>query len=156
MFMGSSGVGKSSLLNALYGEELMKVNEIREDDAKGRHTTTHRQLIMLPQGGMIIDTPGMRELGMWDVSEGISETFEDVTRYFGSCRFSNCTHTGEPGCAVQAAIQAGEISRKRYEDYCKILQDAVVVTKTRQDRTRERKEIGKRIHKMKKEGKIRI
>ena len=87
MFLGSSGVGKSSLVNALAGEKIMDVNGIREDDSKGRHTTTHRELIMLQNGVMIIDTPGMRELGMWDVTEGLDDAFSDVERFAQMCRF---------------------------------------------------------------------
>jgi ribosome biogenesis GTPase len=124
VFLGSSGVGKSSLVNALAGEEVMAVNEIREDDARGRHTTTHRQLIMLKSGVMIIDTPGMRELGMWDVTEGLGEAFSDVDQYLGQCKFSDCRHQSEPGCAVKAAILRGELSRERWESYMKLKSEA--------------------------------
>ncbi len=124
VFLGSSGVGKSSLVNVLAGEEIMTVNEIREDDSKGRHTTTHRQLIMLNSGVMIIDTPGMRELGMWDVSKGLEEAFGDVEKYLGRCKFSDCRHQTEPGCAVRAAIVGGELSRERWERYLQLKQEA--------------------------------
>lgn len=117
VFLGSSGVGKSSLVNALAGREVMKVKEIRADDSKGRHTTTHRQLIMLESGVMIIDTPGMREIGMWDAGSGISETFADVEELFRMCRFSDCTHTAEPGCAVKDAIERGELDESRWKSY---------------------------------------
>ena len=123
-FLGSSGIGKSSLVNALTGQELMRVNGIRENDSKGHHTTTHRQLIMLKNGAMIIDTPGMRELGMWDVSEGLGEAFADVEQYIGRCRFSNCSHLSEPGCAVKAAIASGELPRERWDSYCKLKREA--------------------------------
>ena len=122
--LGSSGIGKSSLVNALAGEELMKVNGIREDDSKGRHTTTHRQLIMLESGAMMIDTPGMRELGMWDVSQGLGEAFADVEQYMGRCKFSDCRHKSEPGCAVKAAIAAGELPKARWDSYCKLKREA--------------------------------
>ena len=125
VFLGSSGVGKSSLVNALAGEEIMAVNAIREDDSKGRHTTTHRQLIRLRSGVMIIDTPGMRELGMWEVSEGLSDAFADVERFLGKCRFSDCKHESEPGCAVKAAIAAGELDISRWESYRKLSEEAV-------------------------------
>ena len=125
VFLGSSGVGKSSLVNALAGEELMTVNGIREDDSKGRHTTTHRQLIRLKNGVMIIDTPGMRELGMWDVSEGLSDAFSDVERFLGKCRFSDCRHEREPGCAIRAAIDIGELDADRWESYLKLKEEAV-------------------------------
>ena len=124
VFLGSSGVGKSSLVNALAGEELMAVNEIREDDSRGRHTTTHRQLIMLKSGVLIIDTPGMRELGMWDVSKGLGEAFGDVESYFGQCKFNNCCHQTEPGCAVRAALDGGELPRERWESYLQLKREA--------------------------------
>ena len=125
VFLGSSGVGKSSLVNALAGEEVMAVSAIREDDSKGRHTTTHRQLIRLKSGVMIIDTPGMRELGMWDVSEGLGDAFTDVERYMGKCRFSDCKHESEPGCAIKTAIATGELDIARWESYQKLKEEAV-------------------------------
>lgn len=124
VFLGSSGVGKSSLVNSLAGEELMVVNEIREDDGRGRHTTTRRQLIMMKNGTMVIDTPGMRELGMWDISIGLGDAFSDVEQYFGKCRFTDCKHKTEPGCAVKAAIESGKLSRKRWESYMNLKQEA--------------------------------
>ena len=124
VFLGSSGVGKSSLVNALAGEEIMAVNEIREDDSKGRHTTTHRQLIMLKNGTMIIDTPGMRELGMWDVTVGLGEAFLDVEQFLGRCRFCDCKHQTEPGCAIKEAIANGELSKERWESYRKLGSEA--------------------------------
>ena len=125
VFLGSSGVGKSSLVNALAGEEIMTVNGIREDDSKGRHTTTHRQLIRLKSGVMIIDTPGMRELGMWDVSEGLGDAFADVEQFIWKCRFSDCKHESEPGCAIKAAIASGELDIGRWESYRKLKAEAV-------------------------------
>ena len=125
VFLGSSGVGKSSLVNALAGEEIMAVGGIREDDSKGRHTTTHRQLIRLQSGVMIIDTPGMRELGMWDVSEGIVDAFADVEAFLGQCRFSDCKHESEPGCAIKTAIAAGALAPDRWESYQKLREEAV-------------------------------
>ena len=103
-FIGSSGVGKSTLINCLLGEKHLNTNGLRNDD-KGRHTTTHRELILLPSGGMVIDTPGMRELGMWDAESGIDQTFSDIEKLAQRCRFRDCTHScSEPGCAVQEAV----------------------------------------------------
>ena len=125
VFLGSSGVGKSSLLNALMGEETMAVKAIREDDSRGRHTTTHRQLFMLPSGAMVIDTPGMRELGMWDVSTGLGSTFADVEDILARpCRFSDCKHQSEPGCAMKAAIAGGELSAERWQSYLALKREA--------------------------------
>ncbi|MDR3174287.1 MAG: ribosome small subunit-dependent GTPase A [Treponema sp.] len=117
VFLGSSGVGKSSLLNTLAGRELMTVKAIRHDDGRGRHTTTHRQMFRLPSGALVIDTPGMRELGLWDAGEGIGEIFSAVESLFTRCRFSNCTHTVEPDCAVRAALESGDLPRDQWEQY---------------------------------------
>ncbi len=116
-FLGSSGVGKSSLINALAGEEVMSVGGVREYDSAGRHTTTHRQLLLLKSGLLVIDTPGMRELGMWDAGEGLSTAFPDVEKFLGRCRFTDCKHESEPGCAIRAAIDSGELSKERWESY---------------------------------------
>ncbi len=117
VFLGMSGVGKSSLLNKLMDKEVMEVKAIREDDARGRHTTTHRQLFMLPCGAMVIDTPGMRELGLFDVDEGITTAFPDVEALFKRCRFADCKHKTEPDCAVRAALQDGSLTEDRWESY---------------------------------------
>ena len=103
----------------------MAVSAIREDDSKGRHTTTHRQLIRLSSGVMVIDTPGMRELGMWDASEGLVDAFADVEKYLGRCRFSDCRHESEPGCAIKAAIAAGELDPMRWESYQNLKEEAL-------------------------------
>lgn len=124
VFLGSSGVGKSSLVNAIAGEELMKVNEIRDDDSKGRHTTTHRELIMLQNGIMIIDTPGMRELGLWDVSTGLSSAFSDIEEIASRCKFRDCNHNNEPNCAVRESLKNGNLPYERWENYIKLKKEA--------------------------------
>lgn len=121
--LGSSGVGKSSLVNVLAEEERMTVKGIREDDSKGRHTTTHRQLIRLQGGAMLIDTPGMRELGMWEASDGLRTAFQDVEQYFGLCKFRNCSHNNEPGCAILAAIKDDELPSARWESYKRMIDE---------------------------------
>ena len=124
VFLGSSGVGKSTLVNTLYGDNVMKTSDIREEDSRGRHTTTSRNLIMLPNGAMIIDTPGMRELGMWNAENGINKTFQDIEQYIGMCKFSDFTHTNEPGCKILEAIVNGEIDQERFEQYLKLQKES--------------------------------
>lgn len=124
VFLGSSGVGKSSLVNSISGEEIMKVNGIREGDSKGRHTTTHRQLIMLKNGTMIIDTPGMRELEMWAVEEGVDSAFEEINELSNRCKFRDCKHENEQGCAVKIALENGDISQERWKNYLKLKREA--------------------------------
>lgn len=120
-FIGSSGVGKSTLINRLIGEESIATKTTRKD-GKGRHTTTRRELIVLPSGGAVIDTPGMRELGV--ESADLAKTFADIDRLAGSCRFSDCTHSGEPHCAVRKAIEEGELTEKRLASYKKLKKEA--------------------------------
>jgi ribosome biogenesis GTPase / thiamine phosphate phosphatase len=117
--LGSSGVGKSTLVNTLAGEELLATREIR-GDGQGRHTTTRRELVQLPGGALVIDTPGMRELQLWVAEEGLDEAFEDVTSLFAHCRFSDCRHESEPGCAVKAALADGTLQPERWESYLKL------------------------------------
>jgi len=120
VLVGSSGVGKSSLVNALAGENLMAIQAIREDDAKGRHTTTHRELIRLPSGALVLDTPGMRELGLIDADEGLSTAFEDIEALAEACRFSDCGHSNEPGCAVRGALESGALDHGRWKSFQKL------------------------------------
>jgi ribosome biogenesis GTPase / thiamine phosphate phosphatase len=121
--LGSSGVGKSSLVNALAGNTLMATQPIREDDARGRHTTTHRQLVLLPNGRLVLDTPGMRELGLWDADAGVAATFAEVEALIAVCRFRDCAHDTEPGCAVQAALADGSLDPARWRNYAKLLRE---------------------------------
>ena len=118
--LGSSGVGKSTLLNALMGEEVQETAETREDDSKGRHTTTHRELFMLPDGGLVIDTPGMRELQVSGGSESMDTTFADIEALISGCRFSDCEHRTEPGCKVKEALSDGSLDDDRYRSYQKL------------------------------------
>ena len=119
--LGTSGAGKSSLVNALMGSEAVKTGEVRQADAKGRHTTTWRELVVVPTGGTLIDTPGLRELGMWVDEEGIDAVFTDITDLEGQCRFNDCAHGNEPGCAVLAAIAAGTLPAERLASYRRLL-----------------------------------
>lgn len=118
-FIGSSGVGKSTLINRLSGSDTLATNGLRNDD-KGRHTTTHRELILLQNGALVIDTPGMRELGMWGAEDGIDTVFSDIEELAARCRYKNCTHMSEPGCAVRAAMESGELSEGRYKSFAKL------------------------------------
>ena len=118
--LGSSGVGKSSIINALAGEEILKTRSVRESDSRGRHTSTHRQMVRLPGGALLIDTPGMRELQLWDVGETFNQTFDDIDALAAGCRFRDCRHRQEPGCAVKAAVAAGTLAADRYESFLKL------------------------------------
>ena len=118
-FVGSSGVGKSTLINRLLGEDRLATDGLRNND-KGRHTTTHRELLVLPNGAMVIDTPGMRELGMWDAASGVEQTFADMEALAARCRFRNCSHTSEPGCAIRDALQRGKLDSRRWQSYQKL------------------------------------
>ncbi len=155
VFLGSSGVGKSSLVNTFAEKVIMDTNGIREDDSKGRHTTTHRELIMLKNGAMIIDTPGMRELGMWDVSDGLGEAFADVEKFIGKCKFRDCKHEGEPGCAVREAIDNGELDANRFESYKKIKAE-VKFADNKTDFLRQKQQWGKNLRKFEKQKKKEI
>ncbi|HEV3198019.1 MAG TPA: ribosome small subunit-dependent GTPase A [Bryobacteraceae bacterium] len=122
--LGSSGVGKSTIVNHLVGEGRMRTQEVRMQDSHGRHTTTHRELIALPQGGALIDTPGMRELQLWAGQESVDRTFEEIVAIAADCRYRDCSHSGEHGCAVEAALAEGRIEPERWESYRKLAAEA--------------------------------
>jgi ribosome biogenesis GTPase / thiamine phosphate phosphatase len=157
--IGSSGVGKSTLINSLLNREVMDVSEIGLYKDKGRHTTTHRELSVVPGGGLIIDTPGMREIQLWEGSDGLEELFEDIEKLTLECKFSDCKHESEPGCAVLAAITSGELEEGRFKSYKK-LQNEIKYFARKQDRKAQLEEkkkwkkislLGKQIGKFKKE-----
>lgn len=144
--LGSSGVGKSTLINRLYGEDVQQVKDIREGDDRGRHTTTHREMISLPGGGILIDTPGMRELQLWEGEESLSHSFNDVEELAEQCRFRDCTHKSEPGCAVQTAIDEGTLAEERFNSYLKLQRElAYLERKTNKKAQREEREKWKKV-----------
>ncbi len=118
--LGSSGAGKSSIVNRLVGEQVLPTRSVRESDSRGRHASVHRQMIALPGGGLVIDTPGMRELQLWDVDGGLDETFGELAILGERCRFRDCRHAREPGCAVKAAVEDGTLDAARYENFLKL------------------------------------
>ncbi|MEZ9587927.1 ribosome small subunit-dependent GTPase A [Vibrio cyclitrophicus] len=142
-FMGSSGVGKSTLINTLAGEQAQETSGIREDDSKGRHTTTYRMLLPLPEGALLMDTPGLRELQLTSCEEGVAETFADIDSLVSQCRFSDCQHQSEPGCAVRAAIEAEEIDQRRLDNYNKLLREQARNGATLAERRSTDKQFGK-------------
>jgi ribosome biogenesis GTPase len=123
VLLGQSGAGKSTLANALLGEDVMDVRATRDVDGKGRHTTTTRNLLLLPGGGVLIDTPGLRGVGLWDAGTGVGQVFAEIEELAAECRFHDCAHESEPGCAVRAAIEAGELPVRRLESYRKLLRE---------------------------------
>ena len=141
VLIGRSGVGKSSLVNMLVGSEVQKTTEVR-GDGKGRHTTVSREIIDLPHGGCIIDMPGVRGLGLWDADEGIGAAFSDIEELAASCRFRDCTHTSEPGCAVRAAVEAGELAPSRLESYVRLREESAQVKTRREEAERIRSRRG--------------
>lgn len=142
--IGSSGVGKSTILNTLAGEELLKVSSIREDDDRGKHTTTHRQLVILPTGGLILDTPGMRELQLWQADEGLGHVFSDIEELTLACKFTDCHHESEPGCAVRAAIIEGKIVQDRLVSYVKLKKELAFMERKQVERQRIEQKRAKR------------
>jgi ribosome biogenesis GTPase len=132
--LGSSGVGKSTIINRLVGEDVQKTREVRATDSKGRHTTMHRELVVLPAGGLIIDTPGMRELQLWDVGEAVRESFADIETLAAGCHFTDCQHHGEPRCAVKAASADGRLPSSRLESYHRLQGELVVLARQQDER----------------------
>jgi len=141
--IGSSGVGKSTLINTLLGEQRQDTAGIREDDSKGRHTTTRRSLIALKEGGLILDTPGMREIQLADCKEGIATTFSDIEAFAEQCRFSDCQHLTEPGCAVLKAVNSGELDQRRLDNYHKLLREEALNSSSLAERRAKDKALGK-------------
>ena len=139
--LGSSGVGKSTLVNRLAGHDVLATREVRADE-RGRHTTTHRELVPLPSGALLLDTPGMRELQLWDASDGLEQAFADVAELAAQCRFADCSHRAEPGCAVRAALADGRLARERWESYEKLQREleALAVRQDARLRSEARKE----------------
>ncbi|MBO1005320.1 ribosome small subunit-dependent GTPase A [Pseudogracilibacillus auburnensis] len=154
--LGSSGVGKSTLVNAFLGTEKLKTSGIRQGDDKGRHTTTHRELIVLEQGGILIDTPGMRELQLWEADTGLSAGFSDVDQLGDQCKFRDCQHNGEPGCAIERALNEGTLDFARYESYLKLQKElAYLDRKENKQKSMAEKERWKKItvdHRKRKKG----
>ncbi len=147
--VGSSGVGKSTLLNSLAGSELAATSEIREQDKKGRHTTSHRALHRLPEGGLIIDVPGMRELGVAEVGYSLGMVFEDIEQLAGQCRFTDCSHQSEPDCAVQQAIYEGLLDRRRLASYQKLVREDAHATATLAEKRARERDFGKMVRQVK-------
>ncbi len=140
VFLGSSGVGKSALINALFGSEEQKTGETRQRDDSGRHTTVFQRLIILPEKGMVIDTPGLRELQLWEIETGLSEVFQDIEDLAAGCRFRDCSHESEPGCAVKEAIKQGTLDLARLESYLK-LQKEMAFTADRKEYLEKKNEL---------------
>lgn len=152
-FVGSSGVGKSTLTNALLGDVVQDTGGIREDDAKGRHTTTGRSLHPMPSGGWVLDTPGMRELKLNDDTDGVAELFEDIETLMLQCRFSNCHHDGDKGCAVEQAIENEQLDERRWRSYLKLQREAEFASRTKAERMKKQQQFGKDIAKFQRQKK---
>ena len=141
--LGSSGVGKTTLLNNLIGESIFTTKTVRKKDSKGRHATTHRQLIKLDCEAMLIDTPGMRELGNFSVETGIDETFTEITELSEQCQFNDCTHVNEKGCAVLKAVENGQVPEKRYQNYIKMKKESIYNEMSYLEKRQKDKQFGK-------------
>ncbi len=150
-FLGSSGVGKSTLVNGLMGFEVQLTAAVRDDDSKGRHTTTSRALKWLPQGGLLLDTPGMRELQLSNCEQGVSDTFSEITELAQQCRFSDCSHSSEPGCAVQQAIEEGTLTPRRLSSYQKLMREQALNSATLAQKRAKDKAFGKMVNRIQNE-----
>ena len=135
--LGSSGVGKSTIINRLVGADIRRTREVRESDSRGRHTTMHRELVVLPGGGLIIDTPGMRELQLWDAGDSVRETFDEIEALAAGCHFGDCRHRDEPRCAVKAAVAEGKVAAGRLESYLKVQDELAELAKQQEERARK-------------------
>ncbi|MGA9115560.1 MAG: ribosome small subunit-dependent GTPase A [Bacteroidota bacterium] len=143
--LGSSGVGKTTLLNRLLGREEFETRPVREKDGRGRHTTARRELIILDGGSLLVDTPGMRELGMLAAGEDVGESFTEIGTLAGECRFGDCTHVTEPGCAILAAVREGVLSEERYESYLKLMKESAFHDSSYAERRRKEKQFGRMV-----------
>ncbi len=143
--LGSSGVGKSTLINTLLGESVQDTNTIREDDAKGRHTTTSRSIHMLASGGLLLDTPGMRALELADCERGVEETFSEISELAEQCRFNDCQHEREPGCAVRGAIESGDLDERRLSNYLKLIKEQAFNSATIAEKRAKGREFGRMV-----------
>ncbi len=159
---GRSGVGKSSIINRLAGKEVMETGEQRTQDLRGKHTTTHRELVRLSSGSLLIDTPGLRELAIWSDSDGINSAFPDIEEFAAECRFSDCTHTAEPGCAVKRAVTEGTLEQSRYDNFLAMRKELDYLRSRRDEKSRKEydatlkargKELSRYIRDIKKYGK---
>jgi ribosome biogenesis GTPase len=151
VFLGSSGVGKSTLINAFLGEERQETGGVREDDSRGRHTTSRRELVILPGGAILVDNPGMREVGLWGEEKDLAGSFSDVESLAAECRFSDCRHQREPGCAVRRALQEGTLKEDRYRGYLKLRRELAHVESRQNERLRlEQKQRWKQISRLQK------
>lgn len=147
VLLGSSGVGKSTIVNRLMHRAIQETKEVRESDSRGRHTTTARELLRLPGGALLIDTPGLRELQLWDADEGVSRVFTDIESLAAECRFTNCRHENEPGCAVREAIAAGALDAARLENWRKLLREqAFLRQRIDPEARKEQREHWKQLH----------
>ncbi|MFC1925137.1 ribosome small subunit-dependent GTPase A [Chloroflexota bacterium] len=150
-FLGSSGVGKSSIINVILGKNLMETAEISSSTNRGRHITTHRELFILEKGGILVDNPGMREIGILDSDTGITSVFSEIYNLSKNCRYSDCNHTWEPGCAVLKAVNSGDLDKSRYDNYTKLVKENEYNTMSTQEKRRKDKNFGKFIKTAKKD-----